>query len=631
MCGLFVAASLEKLNFAQNHIEQINYMLKHRGPDNSQRYQEDFYLFLHTRLKVLDSNDNANQPMISKCKRYILVYNGECYNHLVIKSQLEAQGHHFETKSDTEVILKSYIQWGKDFISKINGMFALVIYDKTEDTLFIARDRIGIKPLYFLKKKIDIAFSSEIKPLLTTQHNNSINPNSIWSYFNLRYVAGDETIFKNIMEFKPGHFMICKRNEIMSYSPYWDLRKILPQEKELNPNELRDLLVQIISEHLASDIPVATLLSGGIDSAAITSYASINIPNLTAYTFSTGLKNDEIFDAQQIAQKLKINHKTIRMEKNISEIYEKTILALENPIGDSILLPTFLLMKKIARNHQVLLSGEGADEVFTSYIHQHFLSLEDWVLRSLPKLITNFLKKLIQLTPYQLAEFFFPYPAELGKTGWNKVLGHLNYLDCNLDRYLSLIELFPEDEETIFQDKLIRPTHFQDYWDSLGDMSFMEKIRRYDMYFWARNYTLHRLDRLSMTHSIEARVPFFDHRLIEYVFSTTHELISNKRDPKNFMRRSLRNGPVPREPLIKKKQAFYLPSEKVFSAHELLKMKESILDGSGRLGLYKKSSLEKILHRDKIELLDSKKLLVLYNFELWCRSFLDVNRSFKLC
>jgi asparagine synthase (glutamine-hydrolysing) len=525
--------------------------------------------------------------------------------------------------------LKCYIQWGQEFVSKINGMFAIVIYDKAEDILFITRDRVGIKPLYFNKNENSIAFSSEIKPLLSIRQANSINDNALWSYFNLRYVAGNETIFKNIMEFEPGHFMICKKNTIINYTTYWDLRKILPLERNPDPKELRNLLTQIISEHFCSDISISTLLSGGIDSAAITSYASLQIPNLTAYTFSTGLKNDELLDAQLIAEKLRINHKVIYMDKNIEQIYEKAIGALENPIGDSILLPTFLLMDKISKNHRVVLSGEGADEVFTSYIHHHFLSIEDSILKILPSTATNFLKKIIQLTPHQFADFIFPYPANLGKSGWNKVLDHLNNLDCNLERYLSLIELFPNDDDFLFQEILQKPKHLQDYWHSLGDMSFMEKIRRYDMYFWARNYTLHRLDRLSMNHSVEARVPFFDHRLIEYIFSISHELACSKKDPKSFMRRSLKNSSIPKKPLNRKKQAFYLPSEKVFSPSTLLKMKESILDGSERLGLYNKSQLEKTLKRDRIELLDSKKLLVLYNFELWSRIYLDKNWSFN--
>lgn len=629
MCGIYAHLSEKKIEYPEKRIEHLIELLKHRGPDDQSVFQESQFFLLHTRLKIIDLRDSANQPFHSACGRFVLVYNGECYNFKELKHELLAHGVVFKTDSDTEVILNAFIEWGISCVNRIQGMFSFVVYDKKEQRLFAARDRIGIKPLYYTTTPSDIIFSSEIKPLLHVQPA-TLNEGALWSYFNLRYVAGEETLFKNIHEVEPGSWMECRGGKIIQTTRYWDLRNIKPINSLPPAQDFLQSFESVVQAHLQADVSIGALLSGGIDSSAITLLASKKTHELRAYTFSTGLQNDEYLKAQALTQSLGISHERISLQGSPHETYSAAIEALEDPIGDSILFPTLLLMKGVGQHHRLVLSGEGADEVFASYVHQHFLGLEEKIIGVLPAPIRKAITSLLKLVPHQVANLCFPYPAKLGKSGWHKVISHFNDFDDEFERYMSLVQLFPYDKQYIFNSELQRPVFLKTYWESMPEFTMLDRLKRFDMKFWARNYTLHRLDKLSMAQSIEARVPFFDHTIVEKIFRIKSSEVFFSRDPKTYFRQSMKTTPLAENIRARKKQAFFLPVEKVFAFQEIQSMKDLILSNAPRRGIYNQKNLENFLHSKRSELLDAKKLLALYNFEIWATIFLDNKRRFQL-
>lgn len=625
MCGLFVAIKSPSFKISDTQKSQIFKLLRHRGPDGQGQWEDKNIYLAHTRLKIIDLDNDANQPFYSEDKRYAIVYNGECYNYLEIRKELKSKGVRFRTKSDTEVILKAFIHWGESFIYKICGMFSIVVYDTQELLTYVWRDRVGIKPLYITYNQDNILLCSEIKPILIFAKVMQ-NEKALWSYFNLRFTEGEKTLFSNINEVKPGSFLVFKRNKLVEEKIYWDLRKISPEfdsSKEIK-EEIEKTLNTVIAQHNLADTSVSSFLSGGVDSAIVAAYSTQNNYRPTTYTFSTGLKNDEGKKAKEIADYLGLDNKNVIIDQTDFSKYKNGISFLEDPIGDSIVLPSLMLTEAVSKEHKVVLSGEGADEIFSGYIHHQVLTLEDKFYRFTPDVLWNIAAGLFRKTPLSILDMLFPYPARLGKSGREKVAAHFSNLENEFSRYYSLVGLFSDfKSEDIFSHQLPVSDDMLNYWDSMSGMRFGEKIKRFDLNYWARNYTLHRLDRLSMANSVEARVPYFDHRLIELVLKIKTDSIYNFKDPKRFLRDSINKNLLPQDVIKRKKQAFYLPVEKVFTKQRLKLAKEKILDNVHRRSVLNAGKIRKVLDRKTPELLDAKQFQVLYNYELWCEEFLD--------
>ena len=626
MCGLFAFIKKGPKEFDGKLKSKILAQLHHRGPDHHHDWEDHLIFLLQTRLKIIDPSDNANQPFLSQDGRYVIIYNGECYNYKSIRKRLQSLGCIFRTNSDTEVVLNAYIQWGKDFVHHLAGMFSLVIYDKKEQRIFVCRDRLGIKPLYFTETSEGVIFSSEISPLLNFIHR-SVNQNALWSYFNLRFTQGESTMFKNIDEIPPGTYKIYNnKGQLSSEKKYWDTRKIRPVDQIFDGHEFLDLFDTIIKEHNIADTSVGAFLSGGIDSTSIVTQSHEQGFFLDTYTFSTKLKDDEIKKAKEIAHSLGLKNIKIELSDKSLGPYKKALRALEDPLGDSIILPTMLLTEGVSKYHKVVLSGEGADEIFSGYIHHQFLNFEDMIDRYIPRFSWSFLSQFLNLVPLSLLENFFSYPSKLGILGKKKLQTHLSSMNSELDRYIGLVGLFEDNiSKKIFSENLQRPKEFQEYWDSMNELEFPDKIKRFDLHYWARNYTLHRLDRLSMMFSLEARAPFFDHRLIEFILKMKSSRLAQYKDPKVYFRKCLSQSKVNfnQDVLNRKRQAFYFPTEKVFNSASLKLAKENILDNAKRRDIFNYTELEKLLTNENLELFNTKQFQCIFNYELWCQEFLD--------
>ena len=627
MCGFLGLIKKTNQKVSPEKIEGIISDLRHRGPDANGYWEDSSVLLVHTRLKIIDPSEKANQPFFSYDGRYVILYNGFCYNYKSIKRSLHSSNERLHTNSDTEVILRAYMKWGSSFIDKIAGMFSIFIYDTKKKEAFICRDRLGIKPLYTAETEYGILFSSEISPILRFV-STSVNPNALWSFFNFRFTQGENTIFQGVYEFPPGTYQCYKKHTLLYEKKYWDCRNIKGSNYPLDnsPNKFLETFDLIIGEHNIADTPIAAFLSGGIDSASVVAASRKKGFFPKTFTFSTGLENDESARAREIAQSLCLENDCLTISGDYLQSYKKALKYLEDPIGDSIILPSMVLAQHVSKNYRVVLSGEGCDEIFSSYIHHLFLNLENKIYQYTPCSLWSLISQLLYWTPQTILELFFPYPSALGRSGKSRLLQHLGSMNSEIDRYTNLVGLFEDsDSKQIFNPPLSCPAEIENYWNSMNDLSFPDKLKRFDLHYWARNYTLHRSDRLAMMFSLEARVPFFDHRLVELVLKMNTRNIYNYQDPKNYFRNCLANSDLrlSTQTIKRKKQAFYLPIEKIFSPQEIQIARENILDNARKRNIYNYRILENFLNKDKLELLDAKQFQCLFNYELWCQEFID--------
>ncbi len=375
------------------HLYEMNMSQSHRGPDNSGYFFSDPNRIglTHNRLSIIDLSSTANQPYESSCGRYSMVYNGEVYNYGEIRAELPNKI--WKTKGDTEVIIEAFATWGAEFIHKLNGMFALAIWDKKNKSVFIARDRIGIKPLFIYQKDGNFAFSSELKALKKIYGKTlNINSTSIAQFLHYGYIPGPNTIFQHITKFPTGTYAIIKDKSI-NYTKYWNPEDTIESSVSSDFNEnkkvLHSLLSDSVRKRLISDVPVGTFLSGGIDSSLITAIAQKN-STTKVKSFSIGFKEAKFNESHHAANVAKHigtdHHEFILSEQEAIEQLDNLLDIYDEPYADSSAIPTLLVSQQTKKHVSVALSGDGGDELFwgtecitgqKDLLTQFFITLEN--------------------------------------------------------------------------------------------------------------------------------------------------------------------------------------------------------------------------------------------------------------
>ena len=370
MCG--ISGFISK-KYRKEDLIKMNNALTHRGPDASGYFfdQENGIGLAHRRLSIIDLSDSANQPMTSHCDRYVVVYNGEVYNFDEIRKKILTIN--WKTNSDTEVILEAFVKWGVDFVHQLNGMFAIAIYDIYENILYLFRDRVGIKPLFYSFQNEQLIFASEIKSINKLNINKTISYNAVYDYLHLGYITGNQSIYNEIRKVKPGSYIIFKNKKITE-KYYWTLEDKFHNDTLTNlqtsKNKLNDLLRESIKKRLISDVPIGTFLSGGTDSSIVSSIAQ-DVNESTINTYSIGFKDnkyDESKYAKKVADYLGTNHNEFILTENdaLNEL-EDIMDHFDEPFADSSALPTMLVSKMARKYVKVCLSGDGGDELFMGY------------------------------------------------------------------------------------------------------------------------------------------------------------------------------------------------------------------------------------------------------------------------
>ncbi len=623
MCGIFGISTNKDFN--HHLIMKFINSLNHRGPDDNGYFKYQSNVLGMTRLSIQDVS-NGNQPMYNAKKNLCIVFNGEIYNHLELRLKLESKGFNFVTNSDTETILKGFEYWKEDILFKLRGMYAFAIFNKFDNSIFIARDRIGIKPLYYYNINNEFVFSSELKTiLLYPSLNKEIEQTSIYNYLSLRYVPGNNTMFKTIKKFPAGCFGYWK-NKNLEIKRYWHYRNENKWEGNFNEAQLEfnSTFDKSVNIRMLSERPVGAFLSGGIDSTAIVS--SISKQTSTKLnTFSVGFdwKGDELKIAAETAKKLNTEHHEVICNIDDTKLLPKIMWHLDEPIGDGIILPMHLLSKLASHHVTVVQSGEGADEILGGYLMHKIMYMSSIYTKLVPQKVDDFMiNPLLKRLPVFLLNLFFDYPGSLGNDGKNKFIRFFKLTRSNNKQELFefLISLF-EKEEML---KLVKSSN--DNIMNKKNFDFKNgNILDFQYDNWLPDDILCKLDKLTMANSIEGRVPFMDHKLVELVNSfPLHyklKLFKNKIPIRNY----LKNNNQSKISNMKKK-AFYIPIDDYLKKGFLFDLfndflSEKSVKKRGLLDIEVINDLKKKF--DGNSFVHGKKIFSLIMLELWFRIYVD--------
>lgn len=596
-------------------------IMQHRGPDDDGLYLNRHVGMTHRRLSIIDLS-SGHQPMTNEDGSVWIVYNGEIYNYLDLREQLVAKGHEFKTKCDTEVILHAYEEFGTDCLNFLRGMFAFAIWDENDRQLFAARDRLGIKPFYYCSLKDSFIFSSEIESiLLDPRVERTVSETSLYFYLNLRYVPGPRTMFANIWKLQPGHYILIRGDE-PQIKQYWDVGEATSQLPAItyDDTELEEQFLQILLDcvgmRLMSEVPLGVFLSGGIDSSMVVALMS-KLTNQRIKTFSVGYRDDygtnEFEYARLIARQYDTEHHELPISShNFYDFLPKLVWHLDEPISDPATIPLYYLPEYSQQHVTVVLSGEGADEILAGYyIYKKMLLLEK--VHQLPR----FLKQV----------FIHSIAGRLFRNG--KINKYLKLLRLPLqERYKGVSRAFmPDQIENQLRSKTLCPElideFYRNYYSKVEDFHPLNQMLYIDTKTWLPDDLLMKADKMTMAASQELRVPFLDHKLVEFAFSMKPDKKIRGSHTKILLKKLARTM-LPETVVKRTKKGFPVPISKWFEGDLNQFARETMLDGhSACRRFFEIAFVETLFDEHRSGLRDhSETIWNLLVFEFWYESFI---------
>lgn len=626
MCGIAGFISKEKsLPTAERGrlLDQMCRRITHRGPDEQGVIVKDAAALGMRRLSIIDL-ESGQQPIFDCSGRRAIVFNGEIYNYQQLKKDLESRGHRFKTNSDTETIVHLYEEFGADCVKYLRGMFAFAIYDFADETLFIARDRVGKKPLFYAKTKGgNFVFGSELKVLIEHgEISKEIDFAALDAYLTFGYVPEEFCIFKGVHKLAPGHFLTFKNGEI-STQKYWDfdLSENSETKSEAEYIEiLREKIKEAVKIRLISEVPLGAFLSGGVDSSAVVAMMS-QVSAAPVKTFSIGFHEDsfnELKFARVAAKHFGTEHHEFIVTPDLVETVDELVWHFDEPFADSSALPTFMVSKLAREFVTVVLSGDGGDELFAGYT-RYAIDKRRSGLEKLPRTIRrNLLKPLSEALPHGAKGKNFLYNTSLDA----------------VERYIDSISHFGKLKKIELYSGLLRSNLngnsgsaaaiFKQIAESVSSGNALDKLLYLDSKTYLPSDILTKVDRMTMAASLEARVPLLDHALVEFVQTIPANLKLKGTETKYIFKKAL-EGIVPREILYREKQGFGVPigdwinSKLKDKIHGILSEKRTIERG------YFEPRYVKILldEHAKNRRDHSHALWILWMLELWHRRFVD--------
>ncbi|MHB8168333.1 MAG: asparagine synthase (glutamine-hydrolyzing) [Thermoleophilia bacterium] len=637
MCG--IAGIVKNNNIVESdsrRVAQMSDILRHRGPDDAGFRSGSNYTFAHRRLSIIDLA-GGHQPMTNENGAIWLVYNGEVYNFPELYEKLTARGHAFKTRCDTEVIVHLYEEYGPECVSRLNGMFAFALFDEEKKRLLLARDRAGIKPLYYSYDGKALIFASEAKALAATAGRPAApDPRSVVDFFALSLVQEERTAFEGIKELRPAHTLVWDLRDGMSGSarvagpaaapeprvrPYWRLS--YSEKLDLSSSELTgrvsELVENAVRSHLISDVPVGTYLSGGLDSSLISAVAVKYLPELN--TFSAGFigkeKLDERIYAREAAGMLGTRHHEIEVgPNNFLENLRRIIWHMDEPTLSPGVYPYYFLCGLVADSVKVVLGGQGSDELFGGYPRYRMALLENDMKRSLKRM--RWLHLAVEAAEYR---------RRYGSGGLKNELRRLGIGDDR--RIYEIVSGFhprrlwglfsPE-----FREQVSGYDPFAAFHRSLDECDSKNLIDRmlFNDYRNMLASILRTEDRMSMAHSIESRVPFLDYRLVELAASIPAVAKVRGDEPKLILKQ-VASGRVPESIITRRKQGFTAPIESWFMGTLGGEVRELLLGERAERGIFDRAAIEHLISRAMSKRKDVWRVWSLVTFEMWCRVFAD--------
>lgn len=627
MCGIVGQYEFDKTTqIDEVCLKQSCDLMLHRGPDDVGIYVNGNIGLAMRRLSIIDLS-TGNQPIHNEDKSIWVVSNGEIYNYKELRSDLKKRNHTFYTNSDTEVLVHLYEEDGEALVNKLNGMFSFALWDKSRENLLLARDRLGIKPLFYYADSQRLLFGSEIKSILKfSEVDRSIDFTALHNYLSLNSVPAPQTIYKNIMKLLPGHLLVCRQGMI-TIKEYWDID--YSQDKSQQPLEfytetILGLLRNSIKRRLISDVPLGVLLSGGIDSSAITALMS-ELSTSPVKTFSVGFEDhsfNELPFARQIAKKFGTEHHELVVKPTV-DLFPKIVSHFEEPFADNSAFPTYLISKFAKDYVTVVLSGEGGDEVFAgyeTYLAYYYANL----YRRLPKYFSqNLIPSIVQKLPVSEKKVSFDYKAKrfVKSALLSAEVAHYHWktiFDEKEKRQLYSTEM------NHFFEGLDTYKVYERYYKTANAVVGLDKLLYVDAKTWLANDCLVKVDRMSMANSQEARVPFLDHTLVEFLATVPADIKMKYFQKKYLLRKALRNI-LPNCILSRPKKGFIMPVN-IWLKNEFRSLCLDLLSPAQikKVGFFNPQTVSTLIKEHFDEVQDhNRKIWGLLNFMLWHEMFMD--------
>lgn len=631
MCGI-VGSISKKFNFSEEAIGA----LAHRGPDDQGLFYENGVTLGHRRLSIVDLSANGHQPMISSDGRYVIIYNGEIYNHQHIREKLLSKGYSFKSTSDTETLLNGYAEFGPAIVEKLNGIFAFAIYDRIKEEVFIGRDQFGIKPLYYYHKNEVFLFASEIKAFLSVPgFDRTVNTTALFYYLQLLYAPGELTAFEEVKKLLPGHTMLFKaRENRFEIKRYYNI-KFAEDKSEWNEDEysrrLDACLRNAVKRQLMSDVPLGYFLSGGLDSSIIVALAKQLLPEqkLTCFSISGGpaMKKegfaDDEFYARKVAAHLGVELEIIPADLDILQRFDQMIWHLDEPQADPAPLHVQTISKGAReRGIKVLLGGTAGDDLFSGYRRHQAVNLEKY-FRYLPKPVS----KLVQAGIDPLNESFPAFrrikkiAREMNQSKLERMAGYFTWLPEN-----SVMKLFSDDcKQRLSKQILPRQYYLQLLQQLPAGTADLNKLLYLELSTFLPDHNLNYTDKMSMSAGVEARVPFLDTELVAFA-SEMPVSLKMKGSTTKYLLRKVAEKYLPADVIYRPKTGFGAPVRQ-WVRKEMRSMIEERLNNETLTtrGLFDARAVQQLIRLNGEGKVDaSYTIWSLLAIESWMQQFVDV-------
>ena len=630
MCGIVGVISSE----AERKIKECNKSISHRGPDDEGYYVEGRLALAHRRLSIQDLSKNGHQPMLSYDENYIIIFNGEIYNHWEIRNELDNK-YKFVSQTDTETVLYGFIEYGEEILNKLNGIFSFSVYNKITNELFIARDHFGVKPLYYYCDNNLFWFSSELKSILPLKFNNDIDLEAIENYLTFLYSPGEKTPFKKVLKLLPGHYIRLNLNNFQRFTlnKYYDIQF---DNSRLNKSvneliiELEKLLTRAVERQLLSDVPVGFFLSGGLDSSCIVALAKKLHPNkkFNCYTIRTndgqdmeeGFSND-LHYARLVAKHLDVNLIEVDSKIDILNEFDKMIYHLDEPQADPAPLSVLQICIKAREDGQiVLLGGTAGDDLFSGYRRHQAIRIEKY-LKITPLFFRKCIKKMIYgfSVDKPIVRRLRKLTSNIDTSQIDRLVGHFGWINKvvlknifskknqNFKSEYNPLNILKESLRNIPEEK-----------DLLNQMLYLE------MKYFLTDHNLNYTDKMSMAAGVEVRVPFLDKELVEFSTQIPTNLKMKGITTKYILKKVMEKY-LPSEVIYRSKSGFGAPVRK-WIMEDMDQIIQNYLSKSNidKRNIFDFVEIQKLINDNKAGKIDaSYTIWSLLSIESWMQQFYD--------
>lgn len=632
MCGIFGYWGCGDGGMAL--LRRMADVLRHRGPDGEGFFEDGRFGMGMRRLSIIDP-EGGWQPMRNEDGSVTVCQNGEIYNYVELAEELAGLGHTFRTRSDTEVIVHAYEEWGTGCLERFNGMFAIALYDRPRGRLFLARDRCGQKPMYYHEGGGRLVFASEVKAILCADWvERAPDPEAIDPYLALRYVPEPRTMFRGVVTLPAAHYLTIEDGGSPRVERYWDIRLAGADADYPDDAEALDMVEagfrDAVRLTLRSDVPVGAYLSAGVDSSLVAATMSGMHDDLHTYSIGFGSPGDETADAAETARLLGTTHHEVQCGPGDFDLLPRIVWHMDRPVGDALILAFYRLAEETARDLRVVVGGEGADEIFAGYSFHKIIQLVEGYDRLVPGWLHGGLAMpALRATPWRLLDRLFEFPAALGERGKERLvdfLGHYRTRDLFANAMALRTLWGAADRAALYADGF--RDRLTDAWIPPvrdGGDPFLDRLLKLQWDEWLQDWCIIRQDKNTMAHSLEYRLPFLDHNLIELLFRLPPRLKARGMRDKIIERR-LAARLLPPAVVNRPKNPFFLPMEFFFEHPAIGRLIDLTLDPERvrRRGYFRPEAVAALRARmGTREFVTLKQVMSLVILELWHMVFID--------